>query len=162
MLKKPTLVAPLTALIMLVAARHGLAGERQAFKVKAGLLEAATTSATRLRETAEVTMDPARRPGWCFLVDPPDGQRYEVYSVHHLPGAPKSLARDFQGIAPDRAVGGIKTNVEQVDGTRTFCFDFNAGDPLGEYRVEVFINGTLQTTLRLNVVAAAARTRDDE
>jgi len=161
MLKNPTLVAPLTALIMLVAARHALAGERPGFKVKAGLLEGATASEARLRETAEVTMDPARRPGWCFLVDPPNSRHYEVYSVHHLPGAPKSLARDFEGIAPDRAVDGIKTNVEQVDGSRTFCFDFNPGDPLGEYRVEVFINGTLQTTIRLNVVAAAGRDQDE-
>ena len=33
---------------------------------------------------------------------------------------------------------------------------FHAGDPLGEYRVEVFIDGSLKTTLRLKVVAPSA------
>jgi hypothetical protein len=158
MLNKTFFVAPLAVLVLLAAARPGRAAQEQKFGVKAGVMEAATTGADRLRETAVLTMDPARRPGWCFVVEPSNSEPYEVYSIHHLPGPPKSLTRDFQGMAPDSAVTGIKTNVEHVEGPRPFCFDFNAGDPVGEYRVEVFINGALKTTLRLDVVAPGRRT----
>jgi hypothetical protein len=162
MLRKLAFVVPLTALLTLGALRSGLASERQAFVVKAGVMEAATAGTDRLRETAVVTMDPSRRPGWCFVVDPPNSRPYELYSIHHLPSPPKSLTGDFQGMEPALAVRGIKTDVQHVDGIRTSCFDFSSGDPLGEYRVEVFINGTPTTTLRLEVVAPGRGTGGDK
>lgn len=78
--------------------------------------------------------------GLRFLVDPPDDEPYEVYSVAYLPGHPKQLTGDFAG--QSEASAGLKSRTSQVDGIRPFCFDFHPGDPLGEYRVEVFINGS--------------------
>lgn len=129
------------------------ASERRQFVIKAGIMEPADSGRDRLRETRTISADPSRRPGWCFLVDPPTDAPYEVYSITYLPLPPDRLTGDFKDEQPDRAVSGLKTAIERVDGIRPFCFDFHAGDPLGEYRVEVFVDGALETTLRLQVVA---------
>lgn len=120
------------------------------FLVKAGIMEPASAGVDRLQETQRVTMDPARRPGWCFLVDPPDDQTYEVYSVTYLPDPPRQLTGDFAG--QSEASPGLRSATSRVDGIRPFCFDFDPGDPLGEYRVEVFINGARHSELRMQVV----------
>jgi hypothetical protein len=155
--KTLAIVAPLLALITLPAFCPGAASGRQDFMVKAGVMEPAAAGKAAgkdvLRETAIVTLEPSRRPGWCFLVDPPNDERYEVYSIHHLPGTPKSLGGDFLGQSAAPGAAGIKTDVRSGDGIQVFCFDFHSGDPLGEYQVEVFINRALKTTIRLQVVA---------
>ena len=126
--------------------------ENQDFLVKFGVMEPATLKKDRLRETRIVTMDPFRRPGWCFLVHPPNDEPYEIYSIHYLPDEPTRLTGSFKGEPPAKAVAGIKTAVRLVEGIRAFCFDFHHGDPLGEYRFEVFIKGVLTNNLSLNVV----------
>lgn len=155
----------LAALVWVTAASLGttaLAADRTDYVIKAGVIDGSGPTLDSLRETHEVTMDPSRRPGWCFVVDPPSTDPYEVYSVHHLPGTPKSLTGDFAGTQPDTAMAGLKTSVQHVEGTRTFCSDFHAGDPLGEYRVEVFINGALTATLRLQVVEPPAEVNEGD
>lgn len=127
--------------------------ERTEFLVKVGIMERATVNQDVLRETNEVTMDPSRRPGFCFLIDPPNDEPYEIYSVHYLPAPPEKLSGIFREYDPNTAVSGIKTPIEHAQGIRPFCYDFHPGDPLGEYRIEVFINGTRYTTLPLNVIA---------
>jgi hypothetical protein len=126
------------------------------FVIKAGVMEPADAHGDRLRETQTISADPRRRPGWCFIVDPPSDAPYEIYSVHHLPSPPDKLTGDFSGAKPDSGASGLKTAVKRTDGIRPFCFDFNDGDPLGEYKVEIFIDGSLKTTLRLQVVAPSA------
>lgn len=147
------LVAPLIAV-------EASSSEKRDFQVKYGVMEPATATKDRLRETRTVTMEPARRPGWCFLVDPPDSDSYEVYSIHYLSSAPRVLTGDFKDKPPAVAPAGIPTRPERGDGIRPFCFDFHRSDPLGKYRVEVFINGALKTTLELNVIAPGAEDSD--
>ena len=106
--------------------------EDRGFVVKFGVMEPANATRDRLRETRKITMDPSRRPGWCFLVDPPNAEPYEIYSIHYLPKEPTSLTGDFKGEQPAQAIAGIKTAVKLVEGIRPFCFDFHRGDPLGE------------------------------
>ncbi|OGP85722.1 MAG: hypothetical protein A2Y95_02940 [Deltaproteobacteria bacterium RBG_13_65_10] len=118
--------------------------------MKAGVMEPANAGVDRLRETQTVEVDPDRRPGWCFLVDPPNDEPYEVYSVHHLPEAPGNLSGDFEH--QQHSTSGLKTATSRGDGIRPFCFDSHKGDPVCEYRVEVFINGTQQAERRLQVV----------
>ncbi len=112
----------------------------------------ATESVHRLRETNTLAMDPDRTPGFCFLVHPPNRDPYEVFSIHYLPATPDRLTGTFEGSPPSQASQGIRTPTKSVDGIHPFCFDFHQGDPLGEYRVDVFVNNQLEETLRLEVV----------
>jgi hypothetical protein len=123
------------------------------FLVKLGVMEPATGPTDRLRETHTVTMDPARKPGYCFLVQPPNDEPYQIYSVHHLPAAPERLTGAFDKLSPSQIAQGVQTPTERTEGVRPFCFDFDPGDPLGGYRIEVFVNDALKATLELDVVA---------
>ncbi len=126
--------------------------QQRDFLVKVGIMQSATPTKDRLVETNEVTMDPSRIPGFCFIVDPPSKDPYEVYSIHYLPEPPQKLTGSFQGRELASAVDGINARLKRVEGIRSFCFDFHPGDPLGTYLIEVFINNTLKTTLRLEVI----------
>ena len=132
--------------------RSGQTG-RTTFLVKAGVMEPVDAMGDRLRETQTITMDPERIPGWCFLVLPPNDETYEVYSITYLPGQPKELTGDFAG--QSEASAGLRSATSRGDGIRPFCFNFDPGDPLGEYRTEVFINGTLHSELHMEVVEPA-------
>lgn len=152
-------VAVLIALTVLILPRLAAASGHRGFVVRLGIMEHASPTADRLRETDKVTMDPTRVPGFCFLVDPPSSAPYEVYSISYLPGAPSHLTGDFKGRKPAGAVRGVRSATQRVSGIRPFCFNFDPGDPLGEYRIEVFINGTRKTTLHLEVVAPSTPNR---
>lgn len=145
-----------TYMILVADACAHRAGEsgRTTLVVKAGVMEPTDPGVDRLHETQRITMDPTKRPGLCFLVDPPDDEPYEVYSVACLPSHPKQLTGDFAGQSESSA--GLTSTTSRVDGIRPFCFDFHPGDPLGEYRVEVFINGAFHTELRMQVVGRSA------
>ena len=128
------------------------AADQEGFSIKYGVMERVGTDVDNLRETKDVTLDPDRRPGWCFLVDPAQRARpYDVYSVTYLPGMPRRLTGDFKN--QDPSARGFKSATKRGSGIRPFCFDFDAGDPVGEYTVDVFVDGKLVNTLRLNVMA---------
>jgi hypothetical protein len=130
------------------------------FVVKAGILEAGSDGERQLRETHTIPLEPDRRPSWCFVVAPPNDEPYDVYSVTYPPAAPARLTGDFSGEeAAAAATFGLRTEPKHVDGVRPFCFELHAGDPLGEYRVEVFVDEMLRETLRLQVVAPAGAAR---
>jgi hypothetical protein len=133
----------LSSILLLINIGYS-SGERD-YIIKAGVMEPSSALKDRLRETREITMDPMRRPGWCFIVDP--------HSIHYLPKPPRRLTGDFKDEDPTSVKKGIMTRPELVNGIRPFCFDFHQGDPLGDYKVEVMINGMLKTTLSHKVVA---------
>ena len=122
------------------------------FIIKVGVMKPATLTKDRLWETTVLTMDPSRRPGFCFIVDPPNTTPYDIYSISYLPKKPENLTGNFQGMELSRAVRGIKSPERHVNGIRPFCFHFDHGDPIGKYVIEVFINNTLKATLNLDIV----------
>lgn len=121
------------------------------FIVKAGIMEPAGAGTDRLHETSTITMDPNRQPGWCFVIDPPNDEPYDVYSVHHLPEAPRTLSGDFAHQSTETTEH--RTATRRADGIRPFCFSFHDGDPIGEYRIIVFINDKPSAKIRLQVLA---------
>jgi len=132
-------------------ASPGIADDRTEFIVEIGVMEQVMEGSDRLRPTRSLTIDPSRRPGFCFIVDPPTDAPYEVYSVHYLPAVPAILTGDFAGKSTDRAPSGMTTRTERTNGIRPFCFDFHDGDPIGTYKVHVFINSSLSANFDLEV-----------
>jgi hypothetical protein len=131
------------------------------FQIKVGIMKPASPTKDRLWETNVLTMDPTRRPGFCFLIVPSSEKPYEVYSITYLPKEPKNLTGEFQKMKLPTALNGLKTKPKHVDGIRPFCFDFHKGDPLGKYILEIFVNKTLKTTLILDVVPLESNQEKD-
>lgn len=138
-----------------------LADQRD-FIIKVGVMKPTTPTKGRLWETTELTMDPSRRPGFCFIVDPPNTTPYDIYSISYLPEKPENLTGDFQGMELSKAVRGIKSPERHVNGIRPFCFHFDHGDPIGKYVIKIFINNTLQTSLNLDVVPPKSNPPNNE
>ena len=116
-------------------------------------MEPESQNRSYLIETNKVTMDPSRNPGFCFLVDPPNDKPYQIYSIHYLPQKPESLKGEFKRYNLAKATQGIKTIEKHVKGIRSFCFDFHAGDPLGNYQIKIFINKILNSIVELEAIS---------
>jgi len=59
-------------IFMMAYSTEILSAEKRDFLVKIGVMQPATLTKDRLWETNVISMDPSRRPGFCFLVDPPN------------------------------------------------------------------------------------------
>ena len=64
---------------------------------------------------------------------------------------PANLTGDFAGESTDRAPSGMTTRTERTEGIRPFRFDFHDGDPIGTYKIRVFINSALTASFDLDV-----------
>ena len=88
---------------------------------------------------------------WGLGFENPECKPIEWYEVLHLPGELKEVSGNFQ-----------RTR-SQVMRTKTFQsaqasvvddFWFDDGDPLGNHRIELFVNGTLRHAVDFQVVAS--------
>ena len=93
--------------------------------------------------------------GFCFgySIDPPDERSYLTHEIIYLPAPPRHI--DFQ-MPIETTDGGriIRTPdiVRQDHMIYPFCF--SEGDPLGPWRLEIFINNELARRVRFRVVRA--------
>jgi hypothetical protein len=140
-------VAPLLALAVLL----GCVSTAPRYEVRFGrggiLMDGEQPRQYLLEETTIVPRDVDGMTGICFSIRPPDDEIYETYSVHYLPSPPGD--DDPQASRPD---GGIVMPTERVRGERLFSWGFDDNDPLGPYRIQVFVNGSLVAEKTIEVV----------
>ena len=84
-----------------------------------------------------------------FVVIPSSAAPYSVYSVHRLPGAPRTVGKSLD-LQPD---GSFRTRAESAQGACLFSFAFDADDPLGTYGIDVYVDGRLVRSAEIRVVA---------
>ncbi len=102
-----------------------------------------------LEETTVVPRDVGGLTALGFEVRPAKAEPYEIYSVHHLPKPPPK-SPSFTATED----GGLRTETATVRGPRVFSFGFEEGDPLGTYRIDVYVNDRLIKSASLEVVEA--------
>jgi len=90
-----------------------------------------------------------------FVIYPSSDQPYEVYSVHHLPELPADLGSSGTLTLTDD--GGIRTDTDKAQGPRVFSFGFDEGDPLGTYKIDVYVNDRLVESASIQVVEPATK-----
>ena len=91
--------------------------------------------------------------GMGFLISSRPRQSFVVHTVHFLPGTPAKIGQmTFEGYTPEDATKGMKTKPVGVSGGRYFFWGFDEADPLGEYRIDVYVNGELLENLVFEVV----------
>jgi len=101
-----------------------VSAEKRYFLVKVGVMKTATLTKDRLWESTVLSMNPARKPGFYFIVDSSNTTPYDIYSINYLPKKSKNPTGKFKGMELSRAVSGIKTPERHVNGIRPFCFHF--------------------------------------
>lgn len=133
----------------------GCAAEKSAFRIRFGRAQIQFADGGQpyqilAEETTVVARDLSNRSGLGFAVDPPNGDLYEIYSVHRLPKIPasfKSTAEIFL-----TADGRLQTKTDSVSGPRMCSYGFDPDDPIGTYEIEVFVNGRLAGQASISVV----------
>ena len=88
---------------------------------------------------------------WGYSIYPPDRKAYTTYEVLSLPAPPKHI--EFS-VPIEKMDGGriIRTGgVERRDHSISI-FRFSYGDPLGQWKLQVYVNEELIRTIRFRVV----------
>jgi hypothetical protein len=67
------------------------------------------------------------------------------------PGPPKQVKGNFAG-APEDWANGIRSRVTTFVGSATVGYKFNEGDPIGLYKLVIFVDGTETAAIEFNIV----------
>src|SRR5690606_13104373 len=111
-------------------------------KLKFGILSESATD--RPRVMTETRVIPIRvnteRPYFGFEVARTDEAPYRLQTIAYLPDLPSSVMGDLVGL-PEDYKAGIPSQAIVYKGDVTMGYRFDEGDPLGRYRIVVYING---------------------
>lgn len=126
------------------------------YDIRFGIIESDSDGAYDV--AVETTSIPllTQETGFCFgyAIDPPDGRAYLTHEVIHLPAPPRHI--DFQ--MPIETIDGgriIRTpNIHRRD-HMIYPFCFSQGDPLGPWKLDIFINDEIARVVRFQVVEPA-------
>jgi hypothetical protein len=76
------------------------------------------------------------------VIRPPDTSPYTYYSIVFLPGVPERVGSNWsRSYRPEDAPKGLRAAVQSTQGDALLSWELQPGDPFGEYRVEIYING---------------------
>jgi len=147
----PPLVKNICLLCCLLLAALCTAGaDAPAYTIRFGIMETdKTTGLTKLTETTTLPFK-TRETGFQFGFEiiPPDDKPYTYQVIGHLPSPPKQLSGLLENIKPSTT---ITSPTQQASGTYWQPNYFDLGDPLGEWKLDVLVNGKLQRTITFTV-----------
>ena len=119
---------------------------------KFGLLEGATL--TDLKVSVETTDIPARLGTplayYGFQMDLPKMEPYSLQTIVFLPAAPTQVRGTLVSKPQDYA-SGLKSEIKAVRGPIVKGYGFDSGDPLGQYRIHILVNGKVWKEIGFNV-----------
>lgn len=151
---KPLLIA--TALVLLAGcASAPKQATRPATAFKFGLLaKSANGHMQVMTETRVITMRTNTADRYFgFEVVRADDSPYRLQDVIYLPGPPAAVHGDLVG-GPEGYEAGIASQAIVYHGNMTIGFRFEDGDPLGHYRLAVYIDGSETEIFEFDVIAA--------
>ena len=123
------------------------------YRIRFGIIENDTTGLYDVAVETRVIPLLTQETGFCFgySIAPPDDRTYLTHEVIHMPAPPKHI--DFQMPVVELDGGKIirTPNIFRRD-QMIYPFCFSRGDPLGTWRLEVFINDNMAKTFRFKVV----------
>jgi len=79
-----------------------------------------------------------------------DSAEYALRVVIYLPSPPTTISGTLEGSKDSPTI--VKTRELKQTGRTTRSFFFEKGDPMGEWKIEIFIDGKLARTFRFQVV----------
>jgi hypothetical protein len=149
----------LICLFFLTIAQCLRADEPKPYVIRFGAVATdSQTGAPRIKETTTIPFklrDTGFRFG--FAVFPPDDQPYSIRYVTHLPSAPERLTDGFAAANPGKPTATITSSLKHVpSGAFLQPLLFDPGDPLGKWKIEIYVNGQLQKTITFDVVTESS------
>lgn len=126
--------------------------------IKFGILELAPNGTGHVIQETNVIPLRYQSEHFCYGLEfsSPSNESYQSYLVIYLPKSPKILSGSIQTESVDAAVRGIRTPTQTTSGTYVIPMYFDPGDPSGNYKIEVYINGSFFKTIGYDVVESIA------
>jgi hypothetical protein len=88
-----------------------------------------------------------------FTISHDSYETYTSYAVHYLPEKPISAGGSFEKSDKIRPARRLKTKEEEIFDKHTFVeHGFEKGDPLGLYKLDIYINGRVAKSITYKVV----------
>lgn len=87
---------------------------------------------------------------WGYDISPQDAAEYTHRAVVYLPRPPAAVTGSLETSQDSPTI--VKTPKYKATGRDDYTFTFDEGDPLGEWKIEIFINDRLTRTFRFQVV----------
>jgi hypothetical protein len=145
----------LACLLLLVAVRAFCDPAPDAFKIRFGIIEDdPKTGAPQIRETTTIPMK-LESTGFRFgfAIETPDKGAYSFRFVTQLPSAPERLSGGLAEKNPGKPTATVNSPTLQIPrGGGLLPLTFDPGDPLGKWKIELFIEGQPAKTIEFTVV----------
>ncbi len=87
-----------------------------------------------------------------FIITTKDETPFKYYTVSYLPASPGSLSGTLAEAAPNQFSSGIKSTEDTATNSVGIPFWFDEGDPLGAYKIDLYINDVKIKSVEFNVV----------
>ena len=149
MIKKTGIIA-VCALLGLYS--HSFASENNLI-IKFGQMEKGSLGYSVASETTTIPLklkDSGFRFG--FTVKHAQNSSFDGYKIIYLPVAAKEIIGDLKKLTILNDGKIIKDSERKFDGFWSNPFWFDEGDPLGKWKIEIYLNGNLMKTIDFTVV----------
>ena len=77
---------------------------------------------------------------------------HKVYDILYMPRTPKMLTGYLSDNAPKAAITGAKTRPYEAKDRVKNIYWFDEGDPVGQYRIDVYVDGKKFQSFEFEVV----------
>ena len=127
--------------------------DNTSFDVKFGILEVKDGAGIFKKETRTlplITKDEGQFYG--IYISPPNNEPYNCYIIAYLPGTPKMLSGTVKDIDSSKVTKGLRSPTEKAMGIYILPMWFDEGDPLGKYKLELYINDKLYETIEFEAI----------
>lgn len=127
------------------------------WEFKIGIMEGVGSGMERItKETTQIPLRLVTKSGERFfagfIAETKSEKEYEIYSIYKLPGKPATLSDELleygEVISPKEFKGPTTKHRSRL----IQWFYFHEGDPLGEYKLDVYINDIYERTILFEVV----------
>lgn len=95
-----------------------------------------------------------RETGFAFgyIYQPSHQDEYTIHDVSYMPAKPVTLGGEIAIHAIESATQGLRTPEYTMRGEHWMEYWFDEGDPLGDYRIDVFVDGRRLDSIRFTVI----------
>lgn len=129
-----------------------LAGSAESYSIRFGILSEDKGRFSLIKETNEIpNISMSKGLAYGIEVIPVDDLPYVVRMIVYLPDEPKELTGVFSGLNPSSAIDGLEFPEYELQGGSTVPMGLDEGDPLGIYKLEIYINDIFLRVIRFEV-----------
>jgi hypothetical protein len=123
------------------------------FQIKFGILERDQSGNLFVSEETTNILFKLKTTGFRFgcEISPQDQNSYTYYTITHLPAPPKVVSGGFYDTNQIPTKDLVSKTARISEGIFFDKMFFDAGDPVGKYSVDIFINGKFVKTITFNV-----------